>query len=52
MMQVLLRSVLKESRNKVFITIHAAKPGIIIGRGGAEIDKLKAQNRKAYFKDC
>lgn len=27
--------------NKVFINIHAAKPGIVIGRGGAEIDKLK-----------
>ena len=27
--------------NKVFITIHTAKPGIIIGRGGAEIEKLR-----------
>ena len=27
--------------NKVFITIHTAKPGIVIGRGGAEIEKLR-----------
>ena len=31
---------IERKQNKVFITIHAAKPGIIIGRGGAEIDKL------------
>ncbi len=29
--------------NKVFINIHAAKPGIVIGRGGAEIEKLKKE---------
>ena len=34
----------------MFITIHAAKPGIIIGRGGAEIDKLKAQIEKLTSK--
>ena len=27
--------------NKVFITIHTAKPGIVIGRGGSEIEKLR-----------
>ena len=37
---------IERKQNKVFITIHAAKPGIIIGRGGAEIDKLKAQIEK------
>ncbi len=29
--------------NKVYINIHAAKPGIIIGRGGSEIEKLKKE---------
>ena len=33
---------IERKQNRVFITIHAAKPGIIIGRGGAEIDKLKS----------
>ena len=29
--------------NKVFINIHTAKPGIVIGRGGSEIEKLKKE---------
>ena len=37
---------IERKQNRVFVTIHAAKPGIIIGRGGAEIDKLKAQIEK------
>ena len=27
--------------NKIRLSIHAAKPGIVIGKGGSEIDKLK-----------
>ena len=38
--------VIERKQNKVFVTIHAAKPGIIIGRQGAEIDKLKKQLEK------
>ncbi|MDK2799002.1 MAG: small subunit ribosomal protein [Clostridiales bacterium] len=34
---------IERAANRVKINIHAAKPGIIIGRGGAEIDKLKQQ---------
>lgn len=37
---------IERKQNKVIITIHAAKPGIIIGRGGAEIEKLKSQVEK------
>lgn len=29
--------------NRVWITIHTAKPGIIIGRGGSEVERLKAE---------
>ena len=32
--------------NKVRISIHAAKPGIVIGKGGSEIDKLKKELEK------
>jgi small subunit ribosomal protein S3 len=32
--------------NKLRITIHTARPGIIIGRKGAEIDKLRQQVQK------
>src|SRR5436305_378107 len=40
--------------NKLRITIHTSRPGIIIGRKGAEIDKLKADiqkrtNREVYI---
>ncbi len=38
--------VIERKQNKVFVTIHTAKPGIIIGRGGAEIEKLKADLEK------
>ncbi|MBQ3038771.1 MAG: 30S ribosomal protein S3, partial [Clostridia bacterium] len=38
--------VIERKQNKVFVNIHAAKPGIIIGRQGAEIDKLKKQIEK------
>jgi small subunit ribosomal protein S3 len=32
--------------NKIRITIHTSRPGIIIGRKGSEIDKLKADLQK------
>ncbi len=41
---------IERKQNRIFITIHAAKPGIIIGRQGAEIDKLKAQIEKMTSK--
>ncbi len=31
---------------KVVITIHTARPGIVIGRGGSEVDKLKKDLKK------
>jgi len=34
---------IEKAANKVKVNIHAAKPGIIIGRGGSEIDKLKKE---------
>ena len=35
---------------KVKISIHTAKPGLVIGKGGAEIEKLKAQCEKMLSK--
>ena len=32
--------------NKVRVSIHAAKPGIVIGKGGSEIEKLKKELEK------
>lgn len=32
---------IERKANRILITIHTAKPGIIIGKGGSEIEKLK-----------
>ncbi|PYV42545.1 MAG: 30S ribosomal protein S3 [Acidobacteria bacterium] len=37
--------------NKIRITIHTSRPGIIIGRKGSEIDKLKADLQKRTKRD-
>ncbi len=37
---------IERKTDRIYVTIHAAKPGIIIGKAGAEIDKLKAQLEK------
>lgn len=37
---------IERKQNRVFITIFAAKPGLIIGRGGTEIEKLKSKIEK------
>ena len=37
---------IERASERVKITIHTAKPGIVIGKGGAEIEKLKAELQK------
>ena len=32
---------IERDAKRVYVNIHCAKPGMVIGRGGAEIDKLK-----------
>lgn len=34
---------IERAANRVKVTIHAAKPGIVIGRGGAEVENLRKQ---------
>ena len=41
----------KDGGQKVRIHIHCAKPGMVIGKGGAEIEKLRAQCEKIINKD-
>jgi len=36
--------------NKITITIHAAKPGVIIGRSGAGIEDLRAKMMKMFYR--
>ena len=40
----------RAAANQVAVTIHTAKPGIVIGRSGEKVDKLRAQLEKATRK--
>lgn len=42
---------IERDAKRVRINIHCAKPGMVIGRGGAEIDKLKAVCEKKLGKE-
>lgn len=42
---------IERSAKRVRINIHVAKPGMVIGRGGAEIEKLKATLEKKLGKE-
>ncbi len=40
------RVVIERTLGKLIITIHTAKPGIIIGKGGQEVDRIKEELKK------
>ena len=42
---------IERTASKVRIHIHCAKPGLVIGKGGAEIEKLRLQCEKLLQKD-
>jgi len=42
---------IKRMSGKVEVTIHTARPGLVIGKKGAEIDVLKAELKKLTGKD-
>ena len=42
---------INRTSKKVSVTIHTARPGIIIGKGGQEVDKLKEEIKKLTGKD-
>jgi len=41
---------IERSRGNLIVNIHAAKPGVVIGRGGAGITDLTAKIKKEYFR--
>ncbi len=45
--KVLIERTLK----RIIITVHTARPGIVIGKGGAEVDKIKEEIKKLTKKD-
>ncbi|MBK0347490.1 30S ribosomal protein S3 [Aerococcaceae bacterium zg-ZJ1578] len=37
---------IERASNRVVVTIHTAKPGMVIGKGGAEVDAIRAELNK------
>ena len=44
--------VIERTLKLVTVTINTARPGVIIGKGGAEVDKLREELKKFTGKDC
>jgi len=42
---------IERTSKRITLTIHTARPGIVIGRKGAEVDKLKVELQKITDKD-
>ncbi len=45
------RIVIERTLKRVTVTIHTARPGIIIGKGGQEVDRVKEELKKLTGKD-
>src|SRR5438132_10682777 len=45
------RIVIERTLGKLIITIHTSKPGIIIGKGGNEVDRIKEELKKLTSKE-
>ena len=45
------RIIIERTLKRVTITIHTSRPGIVIGKGGKEVDKLREELKKLTNKD-
>lgn len=43
--------VIERTIKRIIITIHTSRPGIVIGKGGSEVDKIKEEIKKLTKKD-
>ena len=43
--------VIERTLKRITLTIHTARPGVVIGKGGTEIDKIKEELKKMHNKD-
>ena len=43
--------VIERTLKRITLTIHTARPGVVIGKGGQEVDKLKEELKKLTGKD-
>lgn len=46
-----LKVVIERTLKRITLTIHTARPGVVIGKGGQEVDKLKEELKKLTGKD-
>ncbi|MGB1247900.1 MAG: 30S ribosomal protein S3 [Chitinophagales bacterium] len=45
------RVVIERTLKRITVTVHTSRPGIIIGRGGSEVDRIKEELKKLTGKD-
>ena len=43
--------IIERTLKRITLTIHTARPGVVIGKGGSEVDKLKEELKKLTNKD-
>lgn len=43
--------VIERTLKRITVTVHTARPGIVIGKGGSEVDKIKEELKKLTKKD-
>ena len=47
----LSRAVIERTPKRVILTLHTSRPGVVIGRGGQEVEKLREELKKLTNKD-
>ena len=45
------RIVIERTLKRITVTLHTSRPGLVIGKGGNEVDKLKEELKKLTSKD-
>ena len=43
--------IIERTLKRITITVHTARPGVVIGKGGSEVDKIKEELKKITGKD-
>jgi len=43
--------IIERTLKRITITVHTARPGVVIGKGGSEVDKIKEELKKLTGKD-
>lgn len=47
----LARVVIERTPKRIILTLHTSRPGVVIGRGGTEVEKLREELKKLTSKD-